>query len=155
MSRFYYPNAVNKSHILIIVLGLPSCMYWFYRLQFRSSYASNLQTELCSVSQYCVRYTLVWAMLVNSHLMQTPIHIYWKQALCYMSITGEALSTQSPFCCVKSAIFLTSAAYSWPFIVCSDPLSLVEPQWRWNCSKWNLSLSGPPVTSDKKKSNYL
>lgn len=124
---------------------------WFYRLQFRSSYASNLQTDLCSVS---LVYTVVWAMLANSHLIQTPIHIYWTQPLCYMCITGEALSTQSPFGCVKSVIFLTSAAYSWPSIVCSDPLLLVEPQWRWNCSKWNLSLSGPPVTSEKKKSNY-
>ena len=46
-----------------------------------------------------------------------------------------------------SLFLLTSAAYSFPLIVCSDPLSFFEPQWRWNCSKWYVSFRGPPVTS--------
>lgn len=114
MSRFYYPNAVNKSHILIIVLGLPSCMHWFYRRQFRSSYASNLQTELCSVSQYCVHSCLSYVGEItlnadsHSYLLKTGImlHVYnWGSSFNTKPVLLCEIGHLSYLCCIQLTIY--------------------------------------------------
>ncbi len=45
----------------------------------------------------------------------------------------------------KRKSFITSQGNLVPAIVCSEPLSSLHPQWKWNCLNLYISITGPPA----------
>lgn len=113
---------------------------WFYRLQFRSSYASNLQTDLCSMSQSCVHcclsYVGEFTLNTNTHsyLLNTAImlHVYnWGSSFNTKPIWLCEICHLSYLCCIQLAI----DCMFWSFVISGAPVKMKLfkmkpiPQW--------------------------